>query len=363
MTRRPRSRGSPPSGAGIGTRRAARAQGRHRRPGRAPPRRAARRGPRRRAHRGRVSCSTPSTTPSTTAARATAPVGGWPTSPTFPTCSTPPAATAGRSCWSPTTATCSTGAAPAAVAADGVESARWRTGEPRDGEIALTGPRVLLGGGRVVVPWREEIRYTRRRAGYHGGASLAEMAVPVLVLTPAPESLPRVVRASGRGRGARLVERPAGRQRRLPRCPDPPGDPAGPIRRSVPRGCSPLPSRWRHLSAVDSPRPAGRRVRGVQGPAGVRPPRSGQGRRSPPWSTRSRPRAASPPSRPRPRQAAPAVIRTASWHAAAAAQRRGLPGPDGHRRRPWSSTSTCCGCSSRCSTVSGTGQSRRGAGR
>jgi hypothetical protein len=76
------------------------------------------------------------------------------------------------------------------VAAEGVESARWRTGEPHDGEIALSGPRVLLGGGRVVVPWREEIRYTRRRAGYHGGASLAEMSVPVLVVTPTPESLP-----------------------------------------------------------------------------------------------------------------------------------------------------------------------------
>ena len=78
----------------------------------------------------------------------------------------------------------------AGVAADGVESARWRTGEPLDGEIALSGPRVLLGDGRVVVPWREEIRYTRRRAGYHGGASLAEMSVPVLVLTSTPESLP-----------------------------------------------------------------------------------------------------------------------------------------------------------------------------
>ena len=74
--------------------------------------------------------------------------------------------------------------------AEGVESARWRTGEPQDGEILLTGPRVLLGGGRVVVPWREEIRYTRRRAGYHGGAALAEMAVPVLVVSPTPETLP-----------------------------------------------------------------------------------------------------------------------------------------------------------------------------
>ena len=47
-----------------------------------------------------------------------------------------------------------------------------------------------MGDGRVVVPWREDIRYTRRRAGYHGGASLAEMSVPVLVLTPTPDQLP-----------------------------------------------------------------------------------------------------------------------------------------------------------------------------
>jgi hypothetical protein len=82
------------------------------------------------------------------------------------------------------------GAAGGPHAATGVESARWRTGEPGEGEVALSGPRVLLGGGRVVVPWREDLRYTRRRAGYHGGASLAEMAVPVLVLTPTPEQLP-----------------------------------------------------------------------------------------------------------------------------------------------------------------------------
>ncbi|MDN5750818.1 MAG: hypothetical protein L0H64_20305 [Pseudonocardia sp.] len=56
--------------------------------------------------------------------------------------------------------------------------------------MALAGPRVLTGGGAVVAAWREDIRYTRRRAGYHGGASLAEMAVPVLVLTPTPDQLP-----------------------------------------------------------------------------------------------------------------------------------------------------------------------------
>ncbi|MEY7971278.1 BREX-2 system phosphatase PglZ [Saccharomonospora xinjiangensis] len=73
---------------------------------------------------------------------------------------------------------------------DGAESARWRTGDPGDGEIALRGPRVLLGGGTVVVPWREDIRYTHRKAGYHGGAALAELTVPVLVVLPSLHRLP-----------------------------------------------------------------------------------------------------------------------------------------------------------------------------
>ncbi|GAA3850620.1 BREX-2 system phosphatase PglZ [Saccharothrix violaceirubra] len=76
------------------------------------------------------------------------------------------------------------------IDAPGVESARWRTGTPREGEVSLTGPRVLDGGGSVVVPWREDIRYTPRKAGYHGGASLAEMAVPVLVLLPSVDLMP-----------------------------------------------------------------------------------------------------------------------------------------------------------------------------
>ncbi|TDD40560.1 BREX-2 system phosphatase PglZ [Actinomadura sp. KC06] len=70
-------------------------------------------------------------------------------------------------------------------------SVRWRTGEPGEGEIELAGPRVLEGGGRVVVPWREDIRYLPRRAGYHGGASLAEMTVPVLVLVPSVDLVPQ----------------------------------------------------------------------------------------------------------------------------------------------------------------------------
>lgn len=70
------------------------------------------------------------------------------------------------------------------------QSSRWRTGVPADGEVELSGPRVLEGGGRVVVPWREDIRYTPRKAGYHGGVSLAEMTVPVLVALPGLELLP-----------------------------------------------------------------------------------------------------------------------------------------------------------------------------
>lgn len=77
------------------------------------------------------------------------------------------------------------------VQAPGVGGARWRQGDPADGEIELTGPRVMEGGGSVTVPWREDVRYTPRKAGYHGGASLAEMTVPVLVLLPSPDLLPK----------------------------------------------------------------------------------------------------------------------------------------------------------------------------
>ena len=56
--------------------------------------------------------------------------------------------------------------------------------------MALTGPRVLYGGGSIVAAWREDIRYTPRKGGYHGGASLAEMTVPVLVLVPTMDAVP-----------------------------------------------------------------------------------------------------------------------------------------------------------------------------
>ncbi|MER6274007.1 BREX-2 system phosphatase PglZ [Streptomyces sp900105755] len=80
------------------------------------------------------------------------------------------------------------------LSAQGVESARWRIGSPQEqpgeDEVLLTGPRVLEGGGSITALWREDQRYTPRKAGYHGGASLAEMTVPVLVLLPSAEILP-----------------------------------------------------------------------------------------------------------------------------------------------------------------------------
>uniref|UniRef100_UPI00035F54EE BREX-2 system phosphatase PglZ n=1 Tax=Nocardiopsis gilva TaxID=280236 RepID=UPI00035F54EE len=86
--------------------------------------------------------------------------------------------------------------APSPTGRNEASAARWRTGTAAgDGEMLLSGPRVLEGDGpegnrRVVVPWREDIRYTQRKGGYHGGASLAEMTVPVLVFLPSSELLP-----------------------------------------------------------------------------------------------------------------------------------------------------------------------------
>jgi hypothetical protein len=77
------------------------------------------------------------------------------------------------------------------TAADGVQSARWRTGSAGDGEIEVSGPRVQAGAGPVVLAWHETVRYTPRKAGYHGGAALAEVTVPVVTVFPDPELIPQ----------------------------------------------------------------------------------------------------------------------------------------------------------------------------
>jgi hypothetical protein len=69
------------------------------------------------------------------------------------------------------------------------ESARYRTGTPGPGEITVRGPRVV-DGGEVVAAVDEKIHYTPRRAGYHGGASPAEVVIPVIVLLPSDSLLP-----------------------------------------------------------------------------------------------------------------------------------------------------------------------------
>jgi hypothetical protein len=69
------------------------------------------------------------------------------------------------------------------------ESARHRTGTPRPGEITVRGPRVVEGK-EIVAAVDEKIHYTPRRAGYHGGASLAEVVIPVIILAPSDSLLP-----------------------------------------------------------------------------------------------------------------------------------------------------------------------------
>jgi hypothetical protein len=88
----------------------------------------------------------------------------------------------------------SNGGTPHPASAHHSESARYRTGTPAPGEILVRGPRVIVparaGGGAVVAAVDETIHYTPRKAGYHGGASPAEVVVPVVTLLPSEALLP-----------------------------------------------------------------------------------------------------------------------------------------------------------------------------
>jgi hypothetical protein len=68
--------------------------------------------------------------------------------------------------------------------------ARWRSADtpPGDGELVFAGRRVARCGGRVVLPWRETLRYEPRKAGYHGGASPAEAVIPLTILSAGDDS-------------------------------------------------------------------------------------------------------------------------------------------------------------------------------
>ncbi|MDQ1289608.1 MAG: hypothetical protein QG622_3174 [Actinomycetota bacterium] len=74
----------------------------------------------------------------------------------------------------------------------GLTSGRSRavTGTLDEGEIEISGPRVLTEGHRAVLAVDDRLRYGPLKAGYHGGASAAEVVVPVAVLVPDEESNP-----------------------------------------------------------------------------------------------------------------------------------------------------------------------------
>jgi hypothetical protein len=71
----------------------------------------------------------------------------------------------------------------------GAPGDRWRAAvdDPDEGEIALSGGRVLVPGvsHSIVVAWSERVRYASRRVGYHGGASPQEVLVPIGVFAAA----------------------------------------------------------------------------------------------------------------------------------------------------------------------------------
>lgn len=73
----------------------------------------------------------------------------------------------------------------------GATSNRWRpAADPvAPDEVAVSGRRVLSDGD-VVLAVSENLRYGPLKAGYHGGASAAEVVVPVAVLLPDVETNP-----------------------------------------------------------------------------------------------------------------------------------------------------------------------------
>ncbi|WP_446222575.1 BREX-2 system phosphatase PglZ [Nocardia sp. IBHARD005] len=66
-------------------------------------------------------------------------------------------------------------------------SARYRTAadadpEARDDEVLVTGRRVLSENNRAILAVDEQVRYTKLKAGYHGGGSPAEVVIAVTIL-------------------------------------------------------------------------------------------------------------------------------------------------------------------------------------
>ncbi|GAA0926822.1 BREX-2 system phosphatase PglZ [Pseudonocardia zijingensis] len=70
--------------------------------------------------------------------------------------------------------------------------ARWRPddGVPRADEVSVGGARVLTLDERVILAATEDVRYGPRAHGYHGGATLAEVAIPLIGLLPPGVAMP-----------------------------------------------------------------------------------------------------------------------------------------------------------------------------
>lgn len=75
---------------------------------------------------------------------------------------------------------------------------RWRDATadpdrtPADDEVLLHGPRVLRGGERgVIAPTQDDLRYSARHGGYHGGATPEECLVPLSVFRPPGVAAPK----------------------------------------------------------------------------------------------------------------------------------------------------------------------------
>lgn len=68
--------------------------------------------------------------------------------------------------------------------------ARWRPADTAvsDDEVLVSGPRVLTADHRAILAVNEKLRYAPKQAGYHGGAALAELTIPIIVLHPTSAS-------------------------------------------------------------------------------------------------------------------------------------------------------------------------------
>jgi PglZ domain len=64
----------------------------------------------------------------------------------------------------------------------GDQGERWHTDVVRSGEVEIAGPRVLKGGGKIVMPFVEQLRYATPKHGYHGGITPQEVLAPCFVI-------------------------------------------------------------------------------------------------------------------------------------------------------------------------------------